>query len=106
MFANQPIIADHLTHNRSIFLFHKTLIVFQVWAAPRERDVCLLTISDHFLIDEFSPIIGIDAQDRKRQQQVCLLERSQNRHRTDQDSLQEASAGPSGPFEETEERRC
>ena len=34
------------------------------------------------------------------------LERSQSRHRTDQDSLQEASAGPSGPFEGTEEQRC
>ena len=51
MFSNQAIIADHLAHNRSIFLFYKTLIIFQIGASPRERDVFLFTIGDHCLVD-------------------------------------------------------
>jgi hypothetical protein len=61
---------------------HKTLIIFQVWASPREGDVGLFTIGDHCLVEKFPTVIGIDAQDGKRKQQACLLKSGQYRFLT------------------------
>ena len=79
MFSNQAIIADHLAHNRAIFLFDKTLISFQIRPSSREGDLFLFTIGDHDLIDELSAVIGINPQNRKREQRACALEGSQHR---------------------------
>jgi hypothetical protein len=89
MFADQTIVAYLLAHNRPILLLHKTLIVFQIGASPRERDVRLLAIGDHCLVDEFSPVIGIDPQNGKGEQQAGLLESCQHRFLT---AVQEGQA--------------
>jgi hypothetical protein len=82
LFPNQAIVADHLTHDRSIFLFHKTLVIFEIWASPCEDDLLLLAVCHQRLVDEFSPVVGIDSQDRKREQYACLLECCQHRFLT------------------------
>jgi len=79
VFPNQAIIADHLAYNRAILLLHKALIVFQVRASPRERQVCLFAIADQHFIDELSSVVGIDSQNRKREERACALEGHQQR---------------------------
>ena len=46
MFPNQAVITDYLAHNGSIFLFHKTLVIFHIGATPRERQVFMFAIGD------------------------------------------------------------
>jgi len=78
-FANEAIIADHLSHNRAIFLLSKTLIVFQRRASPRERNLFLFAIGNYSFIDEFSTVIGIDPQNRKGEERSRALEGCQHR---------------------------
>ncbi len=60
--------------------------------SPRERHLFLFTIGDHHFIDELSTVVGIDAEDRKREQRVCALEGRQHRLST---TIQEGEAfGP------------
>ena len=79
VFSNQAVIADHLPDNRSIFLFNKALIIFQIRASARERNVFLLAIDDQHLIDEFSTVIAIDPQDREGEERARALEGSEDR---------------------------
>jgi hypothetical protein len=44
VFSDQAIKAHYLAHNRAILLFYKTLIVFEIWAAPREGDMYLFAV--------------------------------------------------------------
>ncbi len=74
MFPNQAIIADHLADNRSVFLRNKALIIFQMGASPRERQVFFLTRSDQRLIDDFPTVIGINPQNGKGKERACALE--------------------------------
>ena len=62
-------MAHHLPDNRAIFLFHKTLVVFQVWASPGEREVFLFTIGEQHFIDKLAAVSGINPQQGKREQQ-------------------------------------
>ena len=73
MSSNQTVIPDYLAHNRAIFLLDKTLIVFQVGATPRERDLLLFAIGDHDLIDELAAVIGINSQNRKGEECASAL---------------------------------
>ena len=51
MFTNEPIIADHLADNRSIFLLYKALIHFLIGSSTRECHLFLFTIGHQCLID-------------------------------------------------------
>jgi hypothetical protein len=82
LFPNEAIIADHLTNDGSVFLFNKTLIVFQIRASPREGDVFLFAIGDQHFIDKLATVIGIDPQDRKGEERACPLEGSEDRFLT------------------------
>ena len=79
VFSHEAIIADHLAHNNAIFLFYKALISFLIGSASGKGDLLLFTIRDHDLIDELSTVIGINPQNRKREQGACALESSQHR---------------------------
>src|ERR1700693_2275265 len=79
MFPNQTIITDYLAHNGSIFLFYKTLVIFQIWASPCERDLFLFAIGDQHFIDELSSVVGINPQNGKGEERACALEGSQDR---------------------------
>jgi hypothetical protein len=63
-----------------ILLLHKTLIIFQRRASSRERNLFLFTIGDDYLIDELATVVGIDSQDRKREERPRALDGCQNRH--------------------------
>ena len=94
MFADQAIVAHHLAHHRAIFLLDKTLVIFQIGATSRERDVFLFTIGDQHFIDELPTVIGIEPQHWKGKERACPLEGSQDRLLA---SMQEGEAfGPSG----------
>jgi len=60
VFPSEAIIPNNLTHNRTILLLHKTLISFLVRPSSGKGDVFLFTIRHHYLIDEFSSVIGIN----------------------------------------------
>ena len=74
VFPNEAIITHDLTHHRAIFLLDKTLIVFQVWASACERQVFLFAIGDQHFIDELATVVGIDPQNRKREERACASE--------------------------------
>jgi hypothetical protein len=79
VFANQAIITNDLSDNCPIHLLHKIQVSFLIWAPPREYNVFLLTVCHQFLIEEFSTVIGIDAQDGKRKERMCILDGYQKR---------------------------
>ena len=79
VFPNELIVAYDLADDRSVFLFHKTLIIFHAWASPCEGQVLLLTIGYHQVIDELCTIIRINAKQRKWEEAPCTLYRGENR---------------------------
>ena len=78
LFSTSCIFGCNLRSAEAAHL-HKALIVFQMRASPRERNLFLFTIGDQHFIDEFSTVIGINPQDRKREERACALEGSQHR---------------------------
>jgi hypothetical protein len=60
-FPDEAVIADHLTHDLSIFLLYVTLIITVLGTTPREGDVFLFTVGRQFNIDELSSIVGVNA---------------------------------------------
>ena len=78
LFSTSCIFGCDLTYAEAAHL-HKTLVIFQIGASPRERQVFLLTIGDQRLIDEFPTVIGINPQNGKREECACALESSQDR---------------------------
>jgi hypothetical protein len=55
------------------------LISFLIGPTSGKSDVFLLTVGDHCLIDEFPTVIGINSQDRKREERSYTFEGSQHR---------------------------
>src|SRR6266436_4871309 len=72
-------MAHHLTHHHPIFLLHKALIPFLIRASSRKGNLLTHTIGSDFFIDKLSTIIGIEAQDRKREERSRALESCQHR---------------------------
>ena len=72
-FPDEAIIADHLTHDLSIFLLYVTLIITVLRTPSRKGDVFLLTVGRQFNIDELSSIVGVNAQEGKRKQCAVLV---------------------------------
>jgi len=79
VFPNKAIIAYHLTDDRSIFLLHKTLIIFHAWASPCERQVFALTIRHYQVIDKLSSIVCVNPKQRKWEETPCALNGRENR---------------------------
>jgi hypothetical protein len=76
---HQATIAHHLTHHDPIFLLHKALIPFLIGASSREGDLLTHTIGSDFFVDKLPTIVGIDSQDRKREERSGSLESCQDR---------------------------
>ncbi len=55
------------------------LVSFLVRPPAGKRNVFLLTVGHHILIEELSAVIGIDAQYRERKERTCALDRCQHR---------------------------
>ena len=60
-------MAHHLSHHDPIFLLHEALVSFLIGASSRKGDLLTYTIVGNFFIDKLSTVIGIEAQDRKRE---------------------------------------
>ena len=69
-------------HELCLCVVKIALIVLEREATARQGDLCLLTIRYVEIVDELCPIIGIQAQQRKRKQLVCLLCSSKHRFST------------------------
>jgi hypothetical protein len=79
VFSNQAIVTDYLAHNRAIFLFYKALVTFLVGPPAGKGDVFMFTIGYYDLIDELSPVVGINPEHGKRDERACSLEGGQHR---------------------------
>src|SRR5947209_5939392 len=71
-------MAHHLTHHHPIFLLHKALIPFLIGTSSRKGNLLTHTIGSDFFIDKLPTIIGIEAQDRKREERSGTLESCQH----------------------------
>jgi len=78
MLPNQATMAHHLTHHDPIFLLHEALIAFLIGASSRKGNLLTHTIGSDFFIDKLSTIIGIEAQDRKREERLGALKSCQH----------------------------
>jgi len=67
-------MAHHLTHHDPIFLLYKALIPFLIGASSRKGNLLTHPIVSDFFIDKLPTIIGIEAQDRKREERSGALE--------------------------------
>src|ERR1019366_2169873 len=71
----QAVITDMLTHDRPVLLLNVTLIVLSVRARARKSDLLLVAIAQERSVNEFAPVVGIQAQQSKRQQLACQRNR-------------------------------
>jgi hypothetical protein len=62
-----------------MFLFDKTLIIAPMGTPTRKRDVLLLAVGCHFYVDKRSSIVGINPEQREREQRSGALESCYNR---------------------------
>jgi hypothetical protein len=83
-FSNEAIV-HHLAHNRSILLLHKTLIVFQRRASPRERSsnvrigiCCLSNVPARVVERPCCP--SVRCERRRRSAVAALMESNCLRH--------------------------
>src|SRR5216683_1561429 len=77
--ACEAVITHNLAHNLPIFLLNVALVITSLWTATRKGDLLLLTVSHQFHVNELGSIVGIDAQDGKREQLPGALEGSDDR---------------------------
>jgi hypothetical protein len=77
-FTHEPIMAHHFPHDRSIFLFHMSIIIGTFRAAASKGDLFVLAIGQQCAVDELATIIRVQAQHRKWQQRTNLLDGSEH----------------------------
>ncbi|ESZ03475.1 hypothetical protein X737_37660 [Mesorhizobium sp. L48C026A00] len=74
-------ISNDLTHDRAILLLDKCLVILPVGAATGEFDIITQAIPLNALVHEDAVLVGVEAQQRERQQLAQFGQRS------DQDRL-------------------
>src|SRR5260221_6760754 len=57
----------------------KALIVAVTGTSPRKGDLFSLAVGEHFRINKLTPIVGVQAQQRKREQLTRAVERLDHR---------------------------
>src|SRR5215471_12183644 len=72
-------MAHHLAHDHTILLLYEALIAFLIRTSSREGNLLTHTKVSDFFIDKLPTVIGIEAQDRKREERSGALESRQHR---------------------------
>jgi hypothetical protein len=68
-------VAHQLAHMRPVLLLDVRVVVFLIGASPRELDGVRPAVAQQMRVDEFGPVIGVDAAQGKRQLLAQRVER-------------------------------